>query len=812
MSKNNLSPIYGKTKTGLIPLKVLSIAGKRKLSRLSILGISLPLFLLFFLIFLILLNCTSSNPSISSTPEVEAKEEDLGETCSLSTDTSTDTPCVIQLPNIVFDSSERFSGRVPDQSGKYLVRIDASAVFPPATNISYRILSGNPTYDYRWTSPTGIKRSIRLSGYHINSEGKLYTKDVWLLGRNSALYDDANERAIFRAINGSGRSGGDWTWVTWRGRCPILGSGVHDCTNLHNYQFDYTFNRTDTDVLVIEVKNRDTGEQREITVHINPSPDSSPSPRRVSSDEPITPAPSTGLSCFSASAERINNCTQNLPLVVRENAERFWWINQPDNYFVRVDASNAFPASNRLSYTILSGNPTYTYEKTLSSGIKQIIDLAAYGINSEGEIYPKDVWLLGRNQNIYARERDQLESVHRSFAIDRSLCRRILNSRNIDCSGLHNFSMNYTFGKTEADNLVVRVEDRDTQVKRDITVTINPHPHAVSLASQCASNDDLQEWACINAAPLIPERQFTTTSAMRNSLPTTLARHRSKYDLVAAVEFNSFDEMENMFDVPMSFRTSLEVRITNGKLQLLINPVPTSNGRCVYSKNPWVDSTGVFEPGAGYLEYKVTKYPKISAVGGNVIMWSRYGAGHGAFWLAPPNRVWRSNGRTSVTRSDIGRIGYAEIDFLERWGYFSYPYFVVHTYPLTDDRYPVVRERPTIGGLPIHSSTIPKAHYYKSWGAGSSNNDTTGANTYSITYGMEISPGRSRAGRTVNFFKNGVRFDSGSGRGAFDYVNGGAFRIRTISDLGIGAKRCSTLPPTMIEMDHIRYYRPRDGY
>ncbi len=751
-------------------------------------------------------HCIRCNVGYTLINETCIEVADLNINLSNSCPLTAKTPCLVQLPDLVFDSSERFSGHVPDQSEKHLVQVDGSSIFPYAANMSYRILSGNPTYEYRQATRNGMTRSIHLSGYRINSEGKLYTKDVWLLGRNSAVYDDTDERYIFRQKSGTYYA----LWIPWRAQCPILDSGIQDCTNLHAYRYDYTFNRTDIDILIIEVENTDTGETREVTIEINPNADAFPRPVSPPG-EPITPAPSTGLSCFSSSSEALRNCTTNLPLVVHENSERFWWLDQSDNYLVRVDAENAFPTTNRLSYTIISGNPTYTAESTLGSGVKQIVNLSGYGINSEGKIYPKDVWLLGKNPNMFELEKDQLHSIllspyagYRSFEMRNSLCRRIFNtSRDVNCSGLHNFSTNYTFGKTETDNLIVRVEDMDTHVKRDIAVTINPHPYAVNLASECTSNDDLHEWACINAAPLIPDRRFTTTNAMRNSLPGNLARARSQYDLVAAVEFNSFDEMENMFNVTTRFRTSPYVRIMNGKLQLLINPVPTSDGKCVYSKHPSVNSGGVFEPNAGYLEYKVTKYPYIWALGGNAIFWSRYGSGHGGFALPVPNRVWRSNGRTSVTRSDIGRIGYAEIDLIERWYHRSSPYFVAHTYPQSSAA--------LLGGLPIYNR-IPAPRFYYPWSTGTSNDDTADANTYSITYGMEVSPGHSRAGRTLNFFQDGVRIDRASGYDILDYVNGGAFRIETISNIDILKKPCSTLRPTMIEMDHIRYYRPRNGY
>ena len=730
--------------------------------------------------------------------------------CSVSVE-KTITRCRTVLPETVYDSSDRFIDRLPDQTDKYLIRIDGSQVFEATDDLTYEIVSGNPKYTAR--TNYGNKRHpilYNLTGYRITSDGKLYPKDVFLLGRNRSRYvTETNPQAsLFDLPRGLNYT----LFNIYLSQCPVMADGVSDCTDLHDYHVEPTFLRTDTDTLTIKVKNTSKNITKTVVVNVYPTPSAFPAP--VAPSTPTTSASSDGVSCLSAESKVIADCTASLPLVAYDASPNLITSNfvtdipkQANKYLVRVDASSAFPSASRLSYQILSGNPHY---KISNKG--RIVNLNGYFINPEGEIYTKDVWLLGRNSDAYDPEKDQLERIlfqpwlgFRGLFIEHSRCRPVFDSEDVDCSGLHSFRFSYTFGKNESDTLLLRVTNQDTSEVRDITVTINPHPYALRLASECASRDDLHEWGCINAAPLIPDRTFTTTDAMRNALPSGLVLDKSKYELAAATEFDSFEEMGNIFHVPSWFRESDDITIANGKLQISIRPVPGStSGKCGYSRFRPIRSTGVFEPDAGYIEYRVTKYPKIPAKGGNIIMWSRYGMLHDKFWLDIPDRVVRSNGRTSVSRTDLGKLGFFEIDFLERWRYFNSPYFVVHTYPgITDG---------PVNGIPIEGGTI-EGQYYKQWGVGTSNNDASGANTYSITYGMEISPGRLSDGRTINFFKNGNHI-SGSTfyTGVNDYVNGAAFKVATISDIVIEEQPCSSLRPTVIEMDYIRYYQPKDGY
>ena len=751
-----------------------------------------------------------------STTEINAILKELASressVCSVSTEEAA-THCLTVLPETVYDSSDRFIDRLPDQTDKYLIRIDTSRVFEATDDLTYEIVSGNPKHTAR-TLSGGQGILFNLSGYRITSDGKLYPKDVFLLGRNRSRYvTETNYRdtSLFDWPRGLSNY---QIWNYYLAQCLVRDDGVLDCSDFYDYHVEHTFLRTDTDTLTIEVKNKSTNVTKTVVVNVYPTPRAFPAPAAPAT--PTLPASSDGVSCLSAKSKVIDNCTASLPLVAYDaspnfitggNFERI--PKQTNKYLIRVDASAAFPDATRLSYQILSGNPHYSIS---SEG--RIVNLNGYFINPEGKVYTKDVWLLGRNKNVYDLEKDQLHGIlfgpwlgFRGPFIEHSRCRPVFDSEDIDCSGLHSFRWNYTFGKSESDTLLIRVTNQDTSEARDIKVTINPHPDAVRLASECASADDLHEWGCINAAPLIPDREFTTTDAMRNALPSGLVLDKSKYELVAETKFDSFEEMGNMFHVPFWFRESDNIQITNGKLQMLIRPVPGStSGKCGYSRFTPIRSTGVFEPGAGYIEYRVTKYPYIAATGGNVFMWSRYGINDRQFWLNPPSRVASSNERTSVSRTDLGRLGFAEIDFLERWGNFPNPFYVVHTYPL--------KGSDNVSGIPIKDS-ITRGLYFQDWGSGTSNNDASGANTYSITYGMEISPGRLNHGRTINFFKDGklVKGRKYSNTSHIsDYINSGAFRIDTISDIVIPERSCSTLRETMIEMDYIRYYRPKDGY
>ena len=726
--------------------------------------------------------------------------------CSVFAEEAT-TRCLTVLPETVYDSSDRFIDRLPEQAKKYLIRIDTSRVFEATDNLTYEIVSGSPKHTVRDIFE-GKGLIYNLSGYRITSDGKLYPKDVFLLGRNSSKY--SMEGDMFNAAHRINYPFTEW----YLKQCLVINDRSLDCSNFYDYHVEHTFLRTDTDTLTIKVKNTSMNITKTVVVNVYPTPSAFPAP--VATSPPPPPASSDGVSCLSAESKVIADCTVSLPLVAYDNSPNSItggnFVTRPEQanrYLVRVDAENAFPAAARLSYRILSGNPHYSI-----SHEGRIVNLNGYLINPEGKVYTKDVWLLGRNRNAYELEKDQLTRIlffewlgFRGPFIEHSRCRPVFDSDDVDCSGLHSFRWNYTFGKNKKDTLVIRVTNQDTSEARDITVKINPHPYALRLASECASDDDLHEWGCINAAPLIPDREFTTTDAMRNALPSDLVLDKSKYELAAATEFDSFEEMENIFHVPVWFRESDDIRIVNGKLQMLIRPVPGStSGKCGYSNFKLINSNGVFEPAAGYIEYRVAKYPRIRAVGGNVFMWSRYGAEDSQFQLDLPNRVVRSNGRKKVTRTDLGRLGFAEIDFMERWFETSNPFFAIHTYPGAGDQ--------TVNGIPIKDST-PKGHYYWWWGVVTSNDDASGANTSSFTHGVEVSPGRLNDGRTVNFFNNGVlvegsRFANTSK--ISNYINGAAFRVTTISDIVISEQSCSSLRETMIEMDYIRYYRPKDGY
>ena len=507
---------------------------------------------------LVLLGITTIADLISlkhSTKEINAILKELASrvssVCSVSTEEAA-TRCLTVLPETVYDSSDRFTDRLPDQTNKYLIRIDASQVFEATDNLTYKIVSGNPTHTIH-TTYESQDILYNLSGYRITSDGKLYPKDVFLLGRNRNKY--WGEGVIFSIA----RIRDYGLFNKYVEKCPVLDNNglpgcsnffddpsrynhkgctrVLDCSNSYEYHVDHTFLRTETNTLTIKVKNTSTDVTKTVVVNVYPTPSAFPVP--VATSTPPPPASSDGVSCLSAKSKVIANCTVSLPsvaydaspnLITGGHFQKFLSAKRIQKYLVRVDASGAFPSASRLSYQILSGNPHYSI-----SNKGRIVNLNGYFINSEGEIYTKDVWLLGRNRNAYELDKDQLirilfheEPGFRGPFIERSRCRPVFDSEDIDCSGLHSFHFNYTFGKSESDTLVIRVTNQDTSEARDITVTINPNPRAVSLASECSSSDDLHEWGCINAAALIPERTLTTTDAMRRALPNGLALRKSK--------------------------------------------------------------------------------------------------------------------------------------------------------------------------------------------------------------------------------------------------------------------------------------------
>ena len=535
-------------------------------------------------------------------------------------------------------------------------------------------------------------------------------------------------------------------------------------------------------------------------------------------------------------ASSLENCSAHLPLVVYDSSERFLGVarfensfpSQEDNYLLRIDIVDVDGESalssegRRLSYEIISGNPYYRIHGPLNRGRDcrvydcpdAYVDLYAYRIDNEGRLYVKDVWLLGRNSDAYARDASQMrdlafsryEGKYTGPAIRAGNC-PVDAEEKFDCSNEHGLYISYTFARTQTDILKIRVTDMDSAESQEIEAHIKPNPRALALSDECLSEEDsVLKWACVNSAELVPEAEIEVKDEdeLRDSLPDGLAFAKSEYDLVHAVEFNSLAEAKRTFH---SLRLSDRLQIRDGKLihELEVEPIADQEGKCRFKPKQAGEhlggssSRGHFEPGAGYLEYGYTKYPFQPAYGGSAIFWSRYGKWHNGFTLVPPNGIFTDWGNSDISRKNIGKIGYMELDFIERWIYQQEdPYAVIHTYPTTSKA--LFRDGPIADGL--------KGYGYLTWPKGEAVGDGT---SYAIRKGVEIAPGHFSSIGGVRFFVNGSSIALSSER-VNDYLQGAAYTIATTGHIDSGEVNCDELDPTSIELDYIRYYKPRKGY
>ena len=185
------------------------------------------------------------------------------------------------------------------------------------------------------------------------------------------------------------------------------------------------------------------------------------------------------------------------------------------------------------------------------------------------------------------------------------------------------------------------------------------------------------------------------------------------------------------------------------------------------------------------------------AKGGSVILWSRYGKKHAGFGFSPPPRIFGD--QEFVSRADLGKVGYVELDFLERW-YTKQPdvWTVLHTYPRTQ-----TEDVANDGPFPANALL---GYAYLIWPKSDANDDDD--TTYPITYGIEIAPGHSPS---VRYFVNGSRISLGND-GHRDYVQGAAYILALVSHIHDVKVSCDQIRSTSVELDHIRYYKPKNSY
>ena len=182
--------------------------------------------------------------------------------------------CKFPLPIFVHGSFEDPELAVVDLRIKAIAILDTEEIakqFPRGANLKYSITKGNPNYHMSYTNLesaiiTGNRRLVastddpekykvrhyRLKGYRITNNGEIYVRDAWVLGRNSSDYLNLEDKNAFIA----------------RGNHPKRFAhgcgGTDNCPDGQEYvphqdYTHYTFRRTETDSLTIQVTDTNSG-------------------------------------------------------------------------------------------------------------------------------------------------------------------------------------------------------------------------------------------------------------------------------------------------------------------------------------------------------------------------------------------------------------------------------------------------------------------------------------------------------------------------------------------------------------------------
>ena len=284
-----------------------------------------------------------------------------------------------------------------------------------------------------------------------------------------------------------------------------------------------------------------------------------------------------------------------------------------------------------------------------------------------------------------------------------------------DRSGNHG----YTFARTKSDELVVRLQHR--HYSYDIDVRVSPNAHAEKINRRCKGIEGLsrfKRWLCVNGRELLPQgmsRQLPPTRDEICALPEVIRRtwgnDRNSYQLAMAADFNSINDVERIFETYTQHEDYwLEANkephtVEDGAWSLSFDPVVNDfDSRRLGQYEvaaPGAQSLGRFEFSSGYFEVRqLNDIPYLDVTGPFMIFWSRYGEGHDNFGALPDRTVFDDQltassgapvdldsvdpapGPYQLHRSVIGKVGFLEIDFWERWLLNQTgPLWVVHSYP-----------------------------------------------------------------------------------------------------------------------------------
>ncbi len=495
------------------------------------------------------------------------------------------------------------------------------------------------------------------------------------------------------------------------------------------------------------------------------------------------------------------DCVVQLPLFVVGGSGEADLNEPPSEPLFKLDTdalAQFFPAKSSLEYDISSGNPEYTLEYEGSDEKIQRYPLLGYRINENGELYVRDAWLLGRDSLLYLLPDEQQQFFSRNHN------GKSLTNAKVCYAGkcpakkqekIHGYYYDYTFGRSQSDTLVIQIQDTAGKKSIEQTIIVNPHPRALALKSECTQSDPIDLWSCRHAKELIPPANIQTTASHRNSLPNGLAHSKDSYDLVVNLEFDSLAETKRYFR-SVHFEEPNRLEVANGKLILHHEKSLLANGNCRLNF-PFLQSLGLFEPASGYLEFNFTKYPNLASNGGNIILWSRYGVGHQDLFFKPPGRLLKD--KKTISRSTLAKMGFIEIDLLERFIPNSKnPWFVTHTHPGALKLAGIILD-PPIKGYAVKPGWLFKTVRYRS--------RTTPKNLSAIG-GIEVAPRKG-----VQIFKNGSAVYEK--HQLPDYFQDAAMHIIFHGILnGKDGYNCADLPypKEEIELEYIRLYKPRDGY
>ena len=278
-------------------------------------------------------------------------------------------------------------------------------------------------------------------------------------------------------------------------------------------------------------------------------------------------------------------------------------------------------------------------------------------------------------------------------------------------------SSQYLFSRTEADEVVVRMQHRHYQ--HDIPVRIVPNSRALSIDQQCGGQSSLSRldhWLCVNGREIIPAgMDRTPTKDEICALPAEIRQlwgnDRNSYQLVVSAEFDKAADVAKLFLViPSELRSYWDgpdapplYEVRDGKWMPANIPV-VNRGAHQFGKyqmsGPLSLSAGRLEFSSGYMEVRqLNKIPLISSLGPFFLVWSRYGQGHDSFSPLPDPSIFDEelrnaagdlvdldsgtpSGNLFLPRSTLGRVGFLEIDYWERWTAGQRgPLWVIHSYP-----------------------------------------------------------------------------------------------------------------------------------